>query len=90
MAKKDRPASMSWILPGSHPASPAEALLLLGRGGNWLDFFDKFKEQTGGENFDRESLAAATAQTGNNNKSFTTRKEVDSESKEKEDEDDIF
>jgi hypothetical protein len=86
-AKKDRPAGTSWILPMSHLAFPAEALLLLGRGGDWLNFFDKFRELTGGENFDRESLAKAVVQAGNNNKSATTRKEVDGESKEKEDKD---
>jgi hypothetical protein len=88
-AKKDRLAGMSLILLRSHPASPTEASPLSGRGGDWLNFFDKFKEQMGGENFDRESLVAAAAQAGNNNKFFATRKEVDGKSKEKEDEDDI-
>jgi hypothetical protein len=43
----------------------------------------------GGENLERESLAAAAAQAGNNDKSTATRKEVDGKSKEKEDKDDI-
>jgi hypothetical protein len=43
----------------------------------------------GGENFDQESLAAAMAQAGDNDKSDATRKKLDGESKEKEDKDDI-
>ena len=89
-AKKDRPAGTSWILPGSSPASPVEASSSSGRGGDRLDFFDEFEEQTGGENFNRESFAAAAAQAGDNdNISTAIRKEPDGESKEKEDEDDM-
>ncbi len=87
--KKFCPAGTSWILLRSHPASPAEAWPLSGRGGNQLDFFDKFKEQIRAENFDRESLAAAAVQAGNNDEFFATRKEVDGKSKKKQDEDDI-
>jgi hypothetical protein len=46
--------------------------------------------QTGGENFDRKSLVAATAHAGDNDKSAATRQGVDSESKEKEDENEIY
>jgi hypothetical protein len=59
------------------------------RGGDRLDFFDEFEEQTGGENFNRESLAAAAQAGDNDNKSTAIRKEADGESKEKEDEDDM-
>jgi len=89
--KKDRPAGTSWIFPGSSPGSIIETSSSWrsssGRGGDQLDFFDEFEEQTGGENFNRESFAAA--QVGDNDKETATRKEADGETKEKEEEDDI-
>ena len=87
--QKDRPAGTSWILPGGSPASPVEASSSSRRGGDRLDFFDEFEEQTGGENFDRESLAVAAQACDSENKSTAIRKEADGESKEKEDEDDM-
>jgi hypothetical protein len=88
-AKKDRPAGTSWIMPVSHLASPVEALSSYGRGDDQLGFFDEFRKKMWGENFDKESLVVAAAQAGDINESATTRKEMDGESKEKEDKDDI-
>ncbi len=48
---KDRPAGTSWILPGG---SQIQALSAKGED-NGQDFFDEFEQQTGGENFNRES-----------------------------------
>ncbi len=55
---KDRPAGTSWILPGG---SQIQASSANSRGGGGLDngkdFFDEFEQQTGGENFNRESTS---------------------------------
>ncbi|KAL3817284.1 hypothetical protein ACHAXA_003205 [Cyclostephanos tholiformis] len=92
MTKKDRPAGTSWILPGSSSGtSPVEATSSLrsssGRRDDQLDFFDEFEEQTGGENFNRESLAAT--HDGDDVESNDTKEEEAEESKKKEDVDDI-
>eukprot|EP00573_Skeletonema_grethae_P003294 CAMPEP_0201691250 /NCGR_PEP_ID=MMETSP0578-20130828/4452_1 /ASSEMBLY_ACC=CAM_ASM_000663 /TAXON_ID=267565 /ORGANISM="Skeletonema grethea, Strain CCMP 1804" /LENGTH=566 /DNA_ID=CAMNT_0048176411 /DNA_START=65 /DNA_END=1765 /DNA_ORIENTATION=+ len=51
---KDRPAGTSWILPGGSQIQASSA-----KGGvdNGQDFFDEFEQQTGGENFNRESTS---------------------------------
>jgi serine/threonine-protein kinase OSR1/STK39 len=90
--KKDRPAGTSWILPGSSSGtSPVDATLSLrsssGKRDDQLDFFDEFEEQTGGENFNRDSLAAT--QGGDDVKSNATNEEEVDESKKKEEVDDI-
>jgi serine/threonine-protein kinase OSR1/STK39 len=93
-AKKVRPAGTSWILPGkeekddikgsSTGTSPVDAMSSLksssGRRDDQFDFYDEFEEQTGGENFNRESLAI---------KSNATKEEEDDEFKKKEEEDDM-
>jgi hypothetical protein len=55
---------MSWILPMSHLASPARGIAVIGEGGDWLDFFEEFEEQTRGENFYGESVAVACGARG--------------------------
>ena len=55
---KDRPAGTSWILPGG---SQVEASTAKSKEEDGQDFFDQFEQQTGGENFNRESSANATS-----------------------------
>ena len=83
-AKKDRPAGTSWILPGGSTISASESLRTGGGGGDDGDFFDQFEKQTGGENFNKESVHLSQLQENE-----ATRK-VENQSKGKEeDEDDI-
>lgn len=78
-SKKDRPAGTSWILPGG---STVEASSIRSSGGmddGRQDFLDQFEQQTGGENFSRESLQYINSAT----------KKADNQSKEKDDADDM-
>lgn len=70
--KKDRPAGTSWILPGGSQVSTSS---LQTKSSAADDFYSQFEQQTGGENFNRESVLLDEA-----NKA---------QMKEKEEEDDI-
>lgn len=52
---KDRPAGTSWILPEGSQIEASSAKEEDGQ-----DFFDQFEQQTGGENFNRESASATS------------------------------
>ena len=78
--KKDRPAGTSWILPGGSRVEASS--VRTSQTGEDGDFFDQFEQQTGGENFNRE-----TAQQLQDDDNDATRK-VDNKEKE-EDEDDM-
>jgi len=54
---KDRPAGTSWILPGGSQIQASSAKGV----DNGQDFFDEFEQQTGGENFNRESASSSTS-----------------------------
>jgi len=78
--KKDRPAGTSWILPGGSQVE-ASSIRFSGLDDGQQDFFDQFEQQTGGENFHRSQL-----QHDNN---ATRKAENNTQSKEKEDADDM-
>lgn len=79
-AQKDRPAGTSWILPGG---SQIQASSAKGED-NGQDFFDQFEQQTGGENFTRES-SSSTSDKRDEDATDSKNKEVE----EDEDDDDM-
>jgi len=78
---KDRPAGTSWILPGASQieASSAEEV------DTGDDFFDQFEQQTGGENFIRESASVAAS----DRKDEGAVVNADNKTKKEEDDDDM-
>ena len=81
---KDRPAGTSWILPGG---SQVEASTAKSKEEDGQDFFDQFEQQTGGENFNRES-STNNATSSNTAVDATNKEEKEEEGKDNHDDDD--
>jgi len=84
--QKDRPAGTSWILPGGSQID-SSSLRNVGEestgggGGGGGDFFDQFEQQTGGENFNKESVSLSQLHESN---------EKEAEEEEEDDMNDFF
>lgn len=78
---KDRPAGTSWILPGGSQIEASSAKEV----DTGDDFFDQFEQQTGGENFIRESASVAAS----DRKDEGAVVNADNKTKKEEDDDDM-
>lgn len=81
---KDRPAGTSWILPGGSQIEASSAKEV----DNWQDFFDQFEQQTGGENFIRESTTSAATSSDKQDKDVAVNADTKTKQEEEDDDDD--